>query len=472
MWYSRYAQWAVLALLPLCSAVLHGAEMTANGPPSHSLTFAGAADRAVAASAELRNAYAGQRLKEQAWLLGLRAYLPKLSLTASENDRLQEIGADSFLKNYGISLDQLLWDGGRTSMSRRLERMELNLSNAQLGRMAADIAESALSAYRNVLSSRAVLAIREAALESLVEQRRILAEEVARGMALPVDLAEAELTVAEARIEIVSLNAGLAETERQFAEALGLDLLPALAETVDITRPAVLPAADAARSLAGERNPDLAQARFAIIRGEGELQAASRSWIPSFRLNGSFGLSGQNYPLNRYTWSVGLNIEFSGPWLQNSFGAKAGWEPPYDRTAGVQNSLSPLPDPAASLTKHQAELALSLQREQYRIAVERVGRSARRAVEQCTLADRKRSLAVEAIGLAAERRRLEEVRLRLGQITRLDLMEAYITCAQREIAAVEAAVSLLEAERDLERLLDLNPGELAAFAAATKEDTK
>jgi outer membrane protein TolC len=456
--------WTVLPLF--FAAALYGAEITANREFIRPLGFAGAADLAVAASAELRNAYAGQRLREQAWILGLWAYLPRLSISVSENDRLQELGADSFLKNYGVNLDQLLWDGGRTSMSRKLERMELQLSGASLERMAADIAESALSAYRGVLSSRAILAIKEAALENLVEQRRILAKETTLGLALAVDLAEADIALAEARIEILSLRSDLAEAERQFAEILGLEVLPALEEQVDIHRAAFLPAPSAAASLAMERNPDLAEARFSIIQKEGELRLASHSWIPSLRLTGSFGLTGQRYPLNRYTWAVGLNIEFSGPWLRNTFSAQTGGESPRDRSAGVQNNATPLPDPAASLGKHQAELALGLEKEKYRLVCERTGRSARRAVEKCSLAEQKRGIAVEAIGLAAERYRLEEIRLGLGQITRLDLMEAFITYTQKEVAAVEAAISMLEAERELERLLDFRPGELAVFAAS------
>jgi hypothetical protein len=45
-------------------------------------------------------------------------------------------------------------------------------------------------------------------------------------------------------------------------------------------------------------------------------------------------------------------------------------------------------------------------------------------------------------------------------------MDARLEYVQKEIAAVEAAVAILEAERELERLLDLRPGELAAFTAA------
>jgi hypothetical protein len=88
-------------------------------------------------------------------------------------------------------------------------------------------------------------------------------------------------------------------------------------------------------------------------------------------------------------------------------------------------------------------------------------------VEKCTLTEQKRILALNAAELAVERCRLEGLRLELGQITRLKLMEALIEQTQKEITVVEAATALLEAERELERFLDLRPGELAAFARET-----
>jgi outer membrane protein TolC len=430
------------------------------------LTFSAAADMAVAASHELRGEYAQKAIREGAWVLGFRAYLPRLTISASEDDRLSLIGSDAFLKNYGLSLDQLLWDGGRTSMSRKLEKMELTLLGTRLDRMAADIAESAVDAYRSVLSARAALEIREGVLKALEEQLRLLRREVELGLALPVDLAEAEINVAETALEFQSLQIELKEGERQFAEILGLEELPWLEEQVDIHRATALPPAPAARSLAEQRNPDLAEARYNIVKKQGELKYTARSWIPVIRLAGSFGLTGQQYPLTRHTWSLGINIEFSGPWFQNTLGAAAGWEVPHDRTARLQNSLIPLPDPAGALGKHQAELALALEKTKYGLAFERTGRAALWAVERCGMGDRQRKLAVEALALAAERYRLEEVRLGLGQITRLELMEARLEYAQKEIAAVEAAAALLGAERELERLLDLRPGELASFAAA------
>jgi outer membrane protein TolC len=453
-------------LLPLflCLAAL-GPALPAElpGEPGGRLTidFAGAARLAVSASEELKNEWAQRAIREGAWLWGLRAYFPRLSFSVSEDDRLSRIGADSFLKNYSLNVDQLLWDGGRTALGRRIEKAELRLLGARLERMAGEIADAALGAYRSVLSSRAILEIREAAWESLEEQRRILAEETALGLALPSELAEAGIAVAEARLELLSLQMDLAETERQLAETLGLEELPELSEGVDVHRGAALPPAEALRSLAEARNPELLDARYSIAQKEEELKYASRSWVPSIRLTGGFGLSGQDYPLTRHNWSVGINIEFSSPWFSAGLGASAGWEPPHDRSARLQNSLSPLPDPGAALGARSSALLLSLEKKNYARIFERLGRLTGRTLERCSLADRKRLLALESLDLAGEKLRLAELRLALGQLRRIELMEARVEYSRREIAVVEAALALLEAQRELERLADLPPGELS-----------
>jgi len=436
----------------------------ANDNSRGALSFAQAADLALASSAELRQARASLILREGIWKWGLRSYFPQISLSVSENDRLQEIGADSFMKNYALSLDQLLWDGGRIAMSRKLERMEISLLSAGLDRTALEIADRALSAYRAVLSSREILKIRKSALIVLEEQRRILNEEVLLGLALAVDLVGADINLSSAKLDIISLQIDLEETERQFAEILGLDYLPVLAEKIDINRSAVLPAAAAAGSLAKERNPDLINARFSLTKKQTEVKYASISWIPSLRLAGNFGLSGQRYPLTRYNWSVGINIDLSGPWVQNRTDAQAGWEPPHDRNAMVQNKLSLLPDPASAFGIKQARLALAFEKEKYDSLIEKIGRVAANAVEKCALAEKKRVLSLEAVKLGADKCRVEELRLGLGHITRLELMEKLIEQTQKEISAVQAAISLLEAERELERFLDLYPGELEKFA--------
>jgi outer membrane protein TolC len=438
-----------LALIP---SFLFGEE-----PP---IGFADAAVRAVENSRELRQAYGERKLRERAWILGRRAYLPRLSLGVVEDDRLSRAGADSFIKNYSLTLDQLVFDGGRTSRSRDIERAELELLDSTLERQALDIGDGAVAAYRYVLLKRGVLKIRDEALRFLSEQHVILSREEELGLALAMDLLEAEITLAEAKIEILSLRLELEEAERGLAELLGMEKLPPLSETVDIGRSPRLPSPERARFLAESRNPLLAEGRFSIARQESELKFARLSWIPTVRVSGSAGLQGSRYPLGKFNWSLGITVEFSSPWISGNLGGDAGWERPHDRNAGVKSSLSPLPDPASAMTARQAELALGFEKAQYEETFRELGRMAELGVEKCLILEKKRRLALESMELEEERYRLAELRMDLGQFTRVELMAARLDYAQREITALEIAVSLLEAERELEKLLDLRPGEL------------
>jgi outer membrane protein TolC len=449
----------LLFFLALCNASAAGGETF-----SFAMGFADAARMAVAASEDLKHEYANLAIREGAWIWGRRAYFPKLSISASEDERLSMTGPDSFLKTYSVNLDQLLWDGGRISMSRKIEKAEMNLAGSRLEQMAAGIAEGAIDSYRQVLSARTILGIREKARESLEEQRRILGREIELGLALPLDLAEADITITEAEIELLSLRLDLREAEQRLAESLGMEKLPVLSEKVDIGRSPRLPSPARARSLAEAGSPDLTAARYSVERRKIEARYAGRSWVPSIRLTGSAGLNGRQYPLTRYNWSVGLNVDFSSPWISGSLGGSAGWEPPYDRTARLQNTMTPVPDPASGFSAKAAALSLSLENAKYRAAFKEVGLMAENGVERCVFLERKRVLALQALDLEGQRYGLSELKLELGKLTRVELMEARLDYAASEVAVVEAAVSLLKGERELERILGLKPGELSAAA--------
>ena len=429
--------------------------------PETGISFSEAARMAVDNSLDLQNEYAAIALREGAWTWGIRAYFPRLNFMASEEDRVSDIGSDSFIKNYSVSVDQLLWDGGRLSLSRKMERADLDFAGSRLKQMALEIAESAVSSYRNVLQGRSILEIQEKTLESLKEQLRILQRETELGLVRPAVLIDAEITVAIHELDIISRSIDLENAEWMLTEKLGLDRLPALSERIDTERSPVLPHPETVRSIVEFRNPDLAALRFSLVRRQAEARAASRSWIPSLRMTGSFGLSGRQYPLSRHNWSVGLSIEFHSPWLSGNFGASAGLDPPYDRNARLQQALSPVPDPGASFSPKAARLALAHELSSYDLVLKETQILVERMINTCSLLDRKRVLAKEALELEGERFRLAELRLSLGEITRIDLMEVHLDYARRESALVEAAVMVLEAERELERLLDFGPGELS-----------
>lgn len=432
------------------------------------LSFSAAADMAAENSAEIRYEKTRLSIRRGAWMLGLRAYFPSLGITVSEDDRLQEIDADSFLKNYGLTVEQLIFDGGKLAVERRLERMDISLSEAKLQSLRSETGYEAVKAYRNLLSSRQIMEIQESSLASLSEQRRILARELELGLALPADLADADLKVGEARLLVLSHSIELKEAEDRFAEVLALDEIPELTETVDTGRKAVPLSKEKVKALAENRSPALAEARLSIARREGELKYADRSWIPTVKLSGNFGLAGRSYPLSKYNWSVGLSLDFSGPLLRNTSSASFGREPPYDRTGRLQNSFTPLPDPAGALGRSQAASLLFEERSNYERSLKQTGKNAVQQLEKYGLLEDKRVLAADTVELAEEKYRLAFLRMELGQITRTELMETEIELSRKKVEAVQAAAALLEAEQELEKMLDLPPGSLESLDSRTE----
>lgn len=463
----------VIILMSLSAHTVQGADVL------RTLSMKEAAEMAVEASAELRGMETQQVLKEGAWIAGLRSFLPKLSLSASEDDRLSQNSADSFSKTYTVSLTQLLWDGGRLSASRMLEKTELDLARRDLLRSAAETGEGAINLYRTVMYKRAVYDIRKRNFEALELQRAILAEEVRRGLALQTDLAEADFSLEQNQLDMAMLRLELDEAEQELAFRLGLDRLPQLSDRIDPERLSSIPAENidaliaAVQQSAAELYPDMVKARYGIRKLLAQLENAQKAWWPTIKLNGDVSLSGNRYPLTRYSYSVALVLEFSHPLLSGSLtglsgASKAGWEGPADRNARLQGTAEPLGDPASLFSVRSLEASLELEQSRLTLLKVQLEQQARRLVKSCVAADQKRRIALGKFALSQKQLELAKLKHSLGQMTSLEMMKARIGLSQEEIGLVEAAVGVLEAERNLEKLLDLGPGGLAAYIADFK----
>jgi len=105
----------------------------------------------------------------------------------------------------------------------------------------------------------------------------------------------------------------------------------------------------------------------------------------------------------------------------------------------------------------------SLEQERYHLLLKKIEQQTKKLLQSCIAADDRRLIASRQRALAQKKLSLLETRHSLGQATTLDVMKARIELSSNEIALVEAAVALLEAERALERHLDLESGSLEEF---------
>jgi outer membrane protein TolC len=432
------------------------------------LSTSALAELAVENSLELKVERNNLDARVGAWRLGLRGFLPQIEVSAGSDERLSLYSADSFSKNLSVSITQPVWDGGRLVTARSLESAAIALAGAELERKTTDIGEEAVAAARAVLSAGARLDIKKKSRESASSQHAILMTEMDLGLAMTADLLEVEKSLAEMDLELAEEELELSIARAELADILCVDLLPELSEQFTRHKLALYFDPELVGPLAVRRSPELAMARYSLVKKRAECKASKFSWLPTIGLKVSGLVSGSEYPLTRATWSAGLTMDFSSPCLNSSGSTQLGSEPPDSYTARINNRLEILPDPARLPSLRQAEMALDLEYEAYSIQSAQVERSAKVAMVVYENALRIRDIGIRSLELAESRLSLLELKVGLGQAMRVDLIKAELERATVEVELVDAVAELVAAERGLERLFDIPPGTLAAFFTAVE----
>ncbi len=424
------------------------------------LTAAQAGLLAIAHDPQLNAEAARLVLRGDAWRLGLRAWMPKLTFACGDDERLSLYGPDSRTRTLGIRIDQPLWDGGRLAMSRSLERADLAVATADHERSRRQVGEAAITAYRSVLASRARLAIRRASIDVAVDERAIIAAQLARGLATAGDLSDAEVQLAGMEVELAQATMATRLAEEELIEALGLESMPELGDELSLV--SVCPAIDAERAadIAAERSPEVVAARHDVVKKKAAQKASATSWLPTIGISASGQASGTSLPLTRASWSVGLSVDFAGPLASGGSAATMGGESPSDQSAQTQYHLSVLPDPAGMLNAPAAAVDCALAEELLARLIAKARRAARTAVVALKLAEQTRNAAARALGLADDRMAQEVLRASIGQAVHLEVVQAELARSEKAIDLVDAAAAMVAAARELEKLLDLAPGDL------------
>ncbi|HOZ71622.1 MAG TPA: TolC family protein [Spirochaetales bacterium] len=427
------------------------------------LGVAEAAAYAIANDQALSSDREALDLREGRWRLAFRSFLPSVTMGASADETLAAVGAESLSRSMSASIEQALWDGGRLAARRALESVELGLARLELERSTYETGEGAVASYRGVMTARARLEIQTAALDAARLSRAALASELGLGLASADELLEADLEIGDAEIALSQASLELSEAEGNLAYALGVDKLPPLADGGLGQRPELKLDADELWRHVVELSPELREARYRIVAKRAEARAAAAGWLPAIGLTASWRLSGDRFPLSSLSWSVGARVEFSGPLAKVGMGLETGGDGRRERNAANTLSAEPVPDPAGIMDIRSARLALRVEEEAYAAALRelRVRTMAATRAYEHSLA--RRRLCRDAARLASIRFDSVGLRRDLGRATTLEALRAGLERADAEIDLLEACASIVEAEREVERLIGLPPDGLCAF---------
>jgi outer membrane protein len=202
-------------------------------------------------------------------------------------------GPASFTSNaLSVSLQQLIYDGGRVAAELRAAKNNQSAQAATYKRELQTVAFNVANAYYNSLAAQRATAV--AVQTVLVDQtnENLVAAQIRAGTAAQADLATAQLPTAQARVAVIRDQGAELSAQAAFANAMGLDsntsVLPRDDTPVNgatVTSNVQIPTYAQAIARAVALRPDVTAQAFTVSGLQASVRAAALTSFPT--LNGT-----------------------------------------------------------------------------------------------------------------------------------------------------------------------------------------
>ncbi len=344
----------------------------------------------------------GILLKKQA----VTVLFPKLTALAGYGRQTYSHGtADTDGTNWGISLNQTIYNGGRVWVAKK--GAEYTLKAAQLGLEFArqSVLMDLVSRANQLLSAEDLLQLRKKRVKRVLEQLRMAEARLEVGDVPLTSVLAARVALSAAELEQVEADKQLQLARRRLADLIGSDGIQKV-QVPEVSGFSVETSLDILHRYAGENRADLKQTREMVRIAQQEAQLAGRA--------------------------DGVNVDLSGTYMEYSDDSPLAPETEISLTLSwpfFQGGLVGLQEKAALSQVRQAEEGYGKHIQAARLQVEEALLNLRSLTAQ-------ESLVRTNLENSEENHRLAKVQFELGAAVGLDVLDAEEDLAEAENLAV------------------------------------
>lgn len=473
----------------LIVALLGLVALTATAQSKRRITLAEAENLALTTSSDLRIQKLQNEAASERNRLSIRDYLPQLQLGFTTENEINQAAPDSDSDQLSVTLQQPLYNGGRTAMQHALNRLQLLVSRHSFDVAREDLLDRVWQQFYQVLALQAQLAVKRSSVEASRKELAIARSEKAQGMIREIDLVDAELAESNQEVDLQSTEVGLEQARYALKKTLGLapgeaiDLegkIDLSYKGLDLDKPATffIP-------VAMEHNLDLETDRFKERQAEAQVRIANSQYLPQVSAVVGVTVSGQHLPLQTPGLTLGLNISFPEPEapIQTSFSESSSG--PLLSTQSVPSTVSPLYSESSSgplsmtrsssfsvtpfqsvtgyLDRADARFKLEQTRETTKSLVEDISFEVAQSISQYSRQQKRIGLERRSVRLEKEKLAIMREELTVGEATYVDYIKEETQGADLETQLLSDILTLVQDERSFEKLLGIEPGSLAGL---------
>jgi outer membrane protein len=267
-------------------------------------TLASALTAAYNNSNLLEQSRALLRAEDEGVAVALSALRPQINGSSSITQSHTSSTNSSLAATVGLSVDVLLWDGGRTKLAVESAKESVLAVRSQLVQQEQSILLETVNAYVQVLRDQRVLELRQSNLRLITQELRAARDRFEVGEVTRTDVAQAEARLAAARGERADAQGQLDITRELYKIAVGRK--PSNLKSIS-SLPKLPASLDAAKTTARRVNPQIEQVQHEIKANELSYAATKARTRPRLSANGS--LSHTESSGTTDSSSIGLSLD-------------------------------------------------------------------------------------------------------------------------------------------------------------------
>ncbi len=246
-------------------------------------------------------------------------YFPQVngnaSYSRSNQEGLSGWGDAKDAYSSSISANQLIYDFGKTGLSNKIQKNNLYSSQQDEQSTINEVIYKLKQAYYGVLNAEESRNVYAQSVEQYEEQLKRAKAFYSVGTRPKIDVTTAEVNLNNAKLNLIKGENALKTAYSNLTNVMGVyDQNPSFTLVKKDTIPEYNITIEEALKEAQVNRPDLLSMQLKLENAKKNVDLAKTGFAPSLSANGSYGWSGQDFPLYD-RWSVGAGVSvpiFSG----------------------------------------------------------------------------------------------------------------------------------------------------------------
>ena len=241
-----------------------------------------------------------------------------------ENNKLDtSVSRSTSSMSTGLSINQTLYDGGRSFNTVRQARTNLDIARLNQRQTRIQVIQNVASSYYGLLQAQQLLDVAEKNLNLSEQQVDLVQKQFDVGAVRKTDLLKADVARGQAKVDVLNRKTALDNTRRQLFNDMGMqDFGQSISAVADEWTDVQVPSSADALVLLKTKNPSLLIQQSRISLGVLQVKMAKGVRLPSLGASMSYSTNAEDsdalMEAVKNDWIVGMNLSLTVPLYSGS----------------------------------------------------------------------------------------------------------------------------------------------------------